>query len=106
MPINTYKLSVTSTSPLEWIRTSLEGRRYKMRRSHGGMNFESNEKSIIIDGKLDVFFRCKGPRLTLVKLTIEKVTNHKIVLHEKELTIGDDPEEPVRIAYYSNSISP
>ena len=95
MPNYKYKIEATSTSALEWMKASLEGIRYKMKNDSSRKKWRSDEKSIIVVGKLDVFVKCKGPKGTEVEVTVTETNPPtKKVLDKKKIVIGDDSNEP------------
>ena len=67
--------------------------------------FSCEEKEIEVEGKLGIFFKCKGWQFTEVKLTIENKTDNKKVLEDKKIIIGDDANEEIRIGRYSDDVS-
>ncbi len=108
MPTHIYKIEASSTSALEWLKASLEGVRFKMKKDSARKKWKSSAKSIDVEGKLDVFLKCKGPKNTEVTITVTKTdsTPVKKVLDEKKEIIGDDSNEAPKIGHLSIAVSP
>ncbi|NVK84830.1 MAG: hypothetical protein HWE21_10950 [Cytophagia bacterium] len=105
MPKYKYKVTAEATSNIEWAKISLEGEKVYLKPNPSKTKFQSTEREIEVDGKVDIFCKCKGDTGIEVKYTVTHVNNQTKILNEKKVTIGANGS-PARIGKWSGDANP
>lgn len=101
-----YKIVIDTTSNIEWVRFTLEGVRVSLRANSKRQKFTNMEKEIEVEGKLNIFCKCKGDTGILATCTVTNLQNNKKVLDEKKITIGQQSSSAPRIGRWSGDVTP